>query len=460
MIALGLAIFVPLALAARLTAGRWLHPGAFFAGYWLVAAILPLVFFDSTYTEPRVLIYIAGAVVVFTLGALMTSIGADAPSPMDDALSSRVLSVNRPALRLLLAVGIIGGLSATILVLRARHLSLASVLSVSGLLDAAGTLTEGRYVQRLSTPALARILLGLNYTAALLAPFTRLTYSRTHRLWTAAPTFSLLCFSLITTEKYPFILGVTLTAAGYIGAVTLQKRDAPRITAKGVGVAIVAALVLTGSVFAVSFVRNGVLDVARFPSIRHSMNVYAFGYESAYSAWLKNSQYQPPSEQSLGWGSISFAGVDLALRAVGQEVPTFPGFVMVNDSGQDTNIYTAFAGLQLDFGTSGAVIVLFVFGMATGAAYRSAVRRSSPRAAISLACCYSLILGSNTQSMLMFTNVSMAMLLAVLVVPLVVLRGNPHYPRLPLWQRPCPTSGIKPAPAQLREPLLLRGGPP
>lgn len=434
MIALGLAIFVPLALAARLCVGRWLHPGAIFAGYWLAAVMLPLLFFDSTYTRPRVLIYIAAAVVVFTVGALMASIRARQPAPMIDTVPDRTFSVNASALRSVLAVGTIGGLCATVLMLRAHQLSPASPLSISGLMNAGATLTEGRYVEHWSAPVPARIFLGFNYTAALVAPFARLTSSRTRRLWVAAPALSLLCYSLTTTEKYAFILGVMLTTAGYVGVLTLQKGHAPRISPKGVVVSIVAVLVLAGGVFAATFVRYGASDLSRFPTIRHSLSDYAFGYESAYSTWLVDRQSEPPAEQSLGWGSISFAGVNPVLRAVGYQPPTFPGFVVVNSSGQDTNIYTAFTGLQIDFGDPGAVIVLFLFGMAAGASYRSAVKRSSPRAAMSLACCYSLILGSNTQNMLMFTNVMVAMLLAVLVAPLVVTSGSPHRRRGPLWR--------------------------
>ena len=67
-------VLVPLALAARGAAGRWLRPGAMFAGYWAVAGGATGRAVRIPWVSVRAIIYIFVAVLLFSVGAVMVSV--------------------------------------------------------------------------------------------------------------------------------------------------------------------------------------------------------------------------------------------------------------------------------------------------------------------------------------------------------------------------------------------------
>ncbi len=127
------------------------------------------------------------------------------------------------------------------------------------------------------------------------------------------------------------------------------------------------------------------------------MDIYTQGYLPAFSEWVDEYEIQPAPAPRLGVESLSGTA--------------YKDFVIINGDGARTNVYTGLRGLILDFGVPGAALVVLLFGVGTGLAYRRTVA-GSLTAAVVLGCAYASILFSPVTSLISFTNVTVAMVIA------------------------------------------------
>lgn len=412
MALLALAILAPIALTARIIAGRWLHPGAMFAGYWLLAGVLPVFVFGSHVS--------AATLALIAVGAAVFSLGALAATPREPAETADRSFAAHPRLRLLVVAGVVAGLLAGVLTLHSYGLSPRAVFSAS-LFDVGSTISQGRYIDHRPLPTVVPALLGLTHCAAIVAPFAAIGAKRRWPL-IAGPAVSLLFYGAATTQRFPIMLAAGLTSASFLAVHTLRRGAAPAITRRGallaIGGSVAAAAVFVG----LAFVRIGNADPAYLPFVERAVGTYAFGYEPALSSWLATNQQAP---QPPKWGAASFAPAALALGG-GDRVSQFrwSDFTMISDTGQITNVYSAWRGLIVDFGEPGAVLALFALGSGLGVVYRRTSRNGSPTAAAVLACGYSTILMSAVLSIVTFTNVCAAIVLAVVAIRVGVTRTS------------------------------------
>jgi len=421
-----LAVFVPLALALRLLAGHWLHPGAMFAGYWAVAAAAPIAFYGRALdVSHRALLHIAVAVAVFGLGSLIFT--ERNPSIDNSHLAARLAAGEEPDVqsRLLMwtvAVGTVSGFGAGLAALAANGIPLDSVMSIDGLMSAGYEVSQSRYTNLLSkdysSPTahmVMRVLLALTYCAALVAPFLALTKVRLKKLWMFAPLPSLVFYGVLTTERAGMVFGIALSLGGYIAMRTLRDGRLPRIGVRGVAIVAMIVLLVTPLFVGMAMLRLGKLNPAGLATVRNQMNLYVFGYLPAFSGWLEQQQAPLGGDRPLGLGSATIAGMSL-LTGQDREAFRYEEWVVIDDEGRVTNIYTIFRGLLIDFGQVGGVLALFVLGALAGRTYSTVIRRGSVIATMGLAACYSVILMSNTISLIHYSNVLGAMILATVVV--------------------------------------------
>jgi hypothetical protein len=92
----------------------------------------------------------------------------------------------------------------------------------------------------------------------------------------------------------------------------------------------------------------------------------AAGHMTAFSWWFekRGAKGLPPF-----LGQITFAGIFNALGIYERKLGLFQEFVLLR-SGFNTNIYTIFRPLILDFTLFGALILLFFSGFVAGIAYQ------------------------------------------------------------------------------------------
>nr|WP_269459111.1 O-antigen polymerase [Micromonospora viridifaciens] len=405
-------------IVVRVCAGHWFHPGAMFAAYWMIGTAVPSAVYDreSTY---RALIYIAVGVAAFSLGSLVVTF-TRSPLPNLAGAVPRPRSNTRQRILLwTMAAGTISGIVASILSIRAQNVSIGNYSSLDELLIVPHQVAVGRYDNLLTSGAsngqrAVSALLSITYCAALCAPFLALMRIRFRRAWMLAPLASLVIYGFTTTARAGMVSGVFLWFSGYVAMRILRDGRPPRITARGVACTAGAILAVTALFAFIAFLRIGAFDANSASIVRSRVAVYALGYQPAFSEWLERRALA--DERPLGLGSASVAGVSVVTGQSRRDFRPYEEFVVVDEQGSTTNIYTIFRGVLIDFGRSGGVLVLFLFGVSAGAAYRAAMRHRSATAAMILACCYNIILWSSTMSIIHYSNVLAAAIAGVLIL--------------------------------------------
>jgi oligosaccharide repeat unit polymerase len=416
LVAFGL--LLPLALAARMAAGRWLRPGAMFAGYWAIAGIAPLLLFETPRVGVIAIVYIAVAVVLFSLGAMVAG-GFGGPT----RVTRPVVRLNRKLVMPAIWVGTGAGFIAGLLTIRENGLSVATLLSFDGVLETGNTIAVQRYSGQSASYAVAG-LLAVTYASALVAPYARVLDPTLRRWWLLAPVISALFYSTVTTGKLALLIAGACTICGFIAATMLRTGDAPKVTRRGVVVTLAAACAIFAAFTAITFIRLGHVDSGSVPVVREKLSTYAFGYEPGFSEWLGRYESAHRESMPLGWGTASVAGLSVLTGQSRGDTRAYEERVVINEDGVTTNIYTIFRGLLIDFGTAGAALAVFAFGLATGLAFRRATIRGSLIAAVVLGCLYAIVLMSNVMSIVSFTNVCAGMLGAACVLHLASVRSR------------------------------------
>lgn len=394
------------------------------AAYWLAALVAPPLLFDATHISVAGILYLATAAGVVTLGAVT----ATSRTP------TRSAAVTAPAARPRILVAVVAAGSASALAASAVHIyingfDLADVLTVGGLLDIGSTVSEVRYHQQRRPPVAVPILLATTYTAALVAPFMRLTATR--RAWRYLPVAAATFYSGITTERLAFLLCATFTAGSTLAVSTLIGGAPPLVTRRAVAKTFAATAAVAVAFTAIAVIRAGDVDQRSLTAVRAKLGVYAFGYEPAFAGWVDHYRRHP---EPLRYGAATSAIVGWADR---DRRGRYGDFMQVSAVGQRTNIYTGLRGLLLDFGHPGAVVALFGFGALFGMAHRRVVVHGSPVAAVVVGCCCAVLLLSPVQSIVMFSNVCGAMASAAAVAwlvhrPRLKVGGDLHHARRPV----------------------------
>lgn len=386
----------------RIAARSWLHPAAFAAGFWLLAGTLPLALYPVAGVSWQTIAVITAGVTLFSGAAYLS--GRGEPAQKASAVSPGVL-------RWLSVAGVAAAGLAALVTMRAFGIGVSVLTSWSGIVGAGSRVSVARYADGMHAPPLAAGLLVLTYAACLAAPFG-VTHGLRRR-WVVAPPLSTLVFAAVTTQRFTLVVAAALTVCGWVAARTVAAGRAPQFTAKGVAWAVLGGLGVAAAFAGIAVVRLGPTGQDVTPILREKLGVYAFGYEPALSSWLASSD---AARLPLRWGAASAAPVALLLPADSRDAQRrFQDYAVVSDTGAVSNVYTAFRPLVEDFGMPGAALVIAVFGAVAGRLYRQA-RGGSPAAGVGLACCLTVVALSAVTSVLTFTNVCAAMVLAAVAV--------------------------------------------
>jgi oligosaccharide repeat unit polymerase len=419
MITVAMGLLVMMAVIARWARERWLAPGPLFAGYWVIATVLPLMLLPGAIVLTTAVVYIIFAVSAFVLGYGLATMRPAVEGPQI-VFADPVLTLPR-LLRGVVIAGTAAGVAAAFFALRTHGLSLSSVMSLDGILNTGNSLAVARYAFGNGSGGLTASLLSLTYAASIAAPFTLMEEPRPRRsrLLVGAPFLSILAFSTFTTERLPLLLCAAMTAAGYLAMRVLRDGEAPRVTPKAV-VATVAGAALVASLFiGIAFVRVGRFDPAIRPAIQSKMSVYAYGYLPGFSQWLdawRDETTHQGESAPLGLGTSSLAGVEYLTGQARDETRSYGQYVIIAPGGAQTNIYTGFRNILLDFGEAFGIVVLLLFGFGMGRAYTATQRRRSALMAGLLACGLTIVFLMNTMIVTTFTNVCLGMALGLLTV--------------------------------------------
>lgn len=393
-------ILLGIAAAARRQSGSWLAPAAFAPLFWSVAIAAPLVWAPRFYVWWGGTWAILGLILAFAFGALLGQQKRGDRNALPFRERREWSPIRLPTLRVLISLCSIAGLISTILLVEGIGHSFADLLSIDGWVTVARETTVARYAYGYSGPSVGRVLATGIYLGSLLgAILWRFGQTRTDRFLAASPLILALVCALLTTAKaYLLFAGIMFCAAAWAAWICERGYSAD------FGKRTIVVAISSGALLGVFFVGMQALrsgqDVSdlEYGSSRTESTV--FGYMSAFTTWLEQ---KPQSELTMGrytiGGVFELAGVP---REQGLYLDT-----VATDASQDTNVYTAFRGLLSDFGESGATLVLVLFGLVSGVAYRRTCEGSLVHVPI-LTLSYSFILCSQTTSILNYNSLLFA----------------------------------------------------
>lgn len=396
-------VCVGLALTVRVMAGSWAHPAAVTAAAWTLLLAIPTV--AGLTPAP----FSAWLVVAIVLAALVAS---PVHVPVGTGRQWRVAS--GPLLRLFVLAGTVTAPAAAVLTMRANGITLGSALDLATISAAAREVTWLRYGRTLATPALATLLLGLTYGAALAAPYAAASRRGAYRLiLLAGPTVGAAAYAMATTARAALLITATITAGTWLvvrGVETGGRFRLPARSILGLLVAAAAVAVMFGYV-AVSRM-GGVWTPGMARVLADKFAIYAGGGLPAFEQWVNQDG---DATGSLGFGAHTVAGVGQYI-AYSEDVGKPYEEVMTVGPGMTTNVYTILRPLSDDFGIGGALLVLAGGVLLVSAAFRHASLRGNVAGSLVAALWCAMMLYSLAMSFLMFTNVCFGLGIGAILV--------------------------------------------
>src|SRR5690349_7030539 len=135
------AILAPIAVIARLIAGRWLSAVAVFPGFWLIAGVLPPLVLPNYTVTVRSYVWEAISCGAYLIGAA-TAYGL---RPTEAMQSPKLVVLQQRPIKAVVLAGSVTGLVAAVTSIYSNGFHLADTLSFDGLLEVGGTISRARY---------------------------------------------------------------------------------------------------------------------------------------------------------------------------------------------------------------------------------------------------------------------------------------------------------------------------
>ncbi len=373
MIANGPALALALVLIAwaasmRMVAGTWLQPSAFFALWWCLAGILPLILAPSEPVGPNAMLWLIAASMSVSLGALAGNQGFKTrlnavPSPASD----RELVV----FELIVAIAFVLGMASNVAFLAGSRIPFSALLDIERLIAVSNQLYVERFAEVApEPPRFSQALLPFVYLGPLAGGI--LFVLRKEKRWKLAGILSFvppLGVTILQTTKAAVLYSVMFWLSGYFAA-RLRAGRLAVFTKSHLVVAAVVGAVMTTLFFATSFARLASTDASMLNVVIAKLFTSAFGHMTVFSQWLAEYWSAPfgPS-----FGTVTFSG-PLELFGYSRRIPGLFEQIIELVVGEMSNIYTAFRPLIQDFTIPGALAILAALGFVGGLGFRLVAR--------------------------------------------------------------------------------------
>src|SRR5256885_924289 len=209
---LGVALLA-VAVVGRYVLRSWLAPGAYFALYWSLAFLVPMVVLPSDAVPASAVLWVALAVAAVGVGSVLPSriatreqVTAWVPTGREVATLTRTMIV---------CSGI--GLGAPLVAMWAAGFSISDVFSPATLFTMARVFSVGRYEQTYDPPALSQALLPFLLAAPLLGGVVAASAARpAQRVLSVFPFLPALAMTLSQTQRAVTLNALVLWLSGYL----------------------------------------------------------------------------------------------------------------------------------------------------------------------------------------------------------------------------------------------------
>lgn len=353
--------------------GSWFSPGPFFAMLWTFFMLLPLVgapdypvSYESTWL---IFLFVAIMLVGVNIGMSVALINRGLVNQY--VKCEAVVTLKLPFIRLITAFMCLMGVLCTVLTLYYTDVRISELFSVEGWVGVAEKMSVLRYLEKYTDPFVVRLLLIGFYGGGLFGGVLfKLAETRLSKAIGVLPLLVAVVYTMVTTAKAAFLFTVIMWVSSYITlSLFVMQRKLKLFTVKNMRL-FLSSMAVIMLLFTVAIMgRAGSRDLSGFDEVYNPMRSYFFSYLPAFSKWL---EVKGLDSDDFSLGQYTFAGV---FEASGLGVRKQGLYVESVDLGehQESNIYTVFRGLIMDFSLLGAAVFLFVLGYISGFSFRRVI---------------------------------------------------------------------------------------
>jgi oligosaccharide repeat unit polymerase len=353
------------AAAMRAVAGTWLQPSAFFALWWCIAGILPLLLAPQEPVGVNAVAWLVVASIAFSTGALVGNWGfrtrrISHPPPATD----RELTVFGTVSLVSLVLGMLSSVAFVI----GSGISFADVFDIDKLVVVSNQAYFSHYLETgaAPTPLMSQVLLPFVYLAPAAGGVLFLLRGEIRWKLVALATFlPVIAVTILQTTKAALLFGIILWLSSYF-ATRLRYGKLAVFTRAHLLVALGVGSIVTFFFFAVGLARLASTDITLVSVVLAKLGTAAFGHMTVFSHWLTEYSMQPFAPTL---GSVTFSG-PLEMLGFGHRIPGLFERILELVAGDTSNIYTGFRPLIQDFTMPGALAFLAIVGVVGGAGFR------------------------------------------------------------------------------------------
>jgi oligosaccharide repeat unit polymerase len=267
-------------------------------------------------------------------------------------------------LTIFIALGMLGDL----IYLYKNGFNFSSFLSLASFLDMNATIAYNRYSSSIDSSIWITLLFSFSYTATLCGGYLYLYSETRFRKILCYISFLPMVFNVaFTNTKSGIIACIFLFAIGYmVSYLTIYHKAIP-LKHKY----IIAGIVILFSIFIllgiVMCIRIGDFSKDTIEIVKRKFITYAFGSVQAFDIWYSEYFYQP----DFSLGAKTFMGPFALLGLYEREQGVYG-----NVGNIPSNVFTAYRGIILDYGSFGGIVFVFLAGILGGASHANIKRGS------------------------------------------------------------------------------------
>lgn len=392
-----------LALILRRIFGSYLAPGSFFALYWSLAVILPILATPQEYCSPGAILYIFTATLFLSFGSLLGMRQFTGKHRLQLPFFSNykikwfVLGA---------VISTVLGFSSVIITLNEIGVSVSNMLSFAEFIALANWFSVARYEQAYTPNIFSQILRVFVYLAPLLGgSLIGISNTRQNRTICIITLLPALLITLLQTQRGATIIGVVFLLSTYASLRIVRGEhiviNFRRIISISLGGVVLFLLFTIAALF-----RSGKSGADNLIELIPKVYSHFFGHLTAFSLWFDGLQWTP---HEWGLGRYLFAGIFNALGEQTREIGLFTEMIWL-DSGYQTNIYTIFRVLIEDFGWIVCWFILLAVGFVSSKLY-ARVRSGQIIFVPLLSAYYAFVIMSFSTSLFVWNTVIIAFVL-------------------------------------------------
>lgn len=358
------------------------------------------------------ILWIIAAINIFSIGSIT---GTNFLFNLDDYKNDYKRNIDYNKCKIILVTSISLLLLVTLYNMLEKGININAFLEINTLFDINATAAQERYNGHSQSSFLDGVLSQVRGVLAYITPFISglfITIAKNKRdkylsYFSFVPTIFDL---MLSNTKLGLIVATFLFVCGYVAMNLMLYGELPKLKLRNFLSYIMVIFLFIGFLFAAMILRVGSYDIEMLNVLKYKFINYVFGGVFAFDFWFSHAE-----SQKLLFGARTINGVSNLLGILSREQGVYKEFY-VNGFLQ-TNIYTAFRGIIEDFGKTGGLIFMYVFGFISGRIH-SKVLSSKPTAVSYslLAACYFFIVNSFFISPWSYSSLIVVFILIVVVL--------------------------------------------